>query len=132
MRPTPYRSAASISATLLLLPWKPIRSAGKAGSDRHGQLATGADVQPQALLVDPPCHGGAQESLAGVVDVGATAEIPEDLIERLLEVSRTRTEVVLVNHVCRGAEVSGDLADVKATDGQRPRRPDGPSVPRAP
>src|SRR5665647_3169236 len=94
--------------------------AGKTGSDRHGQLTAGADVQPQALLVDPPRHRSAQERLAGVVDVGAAAEIMEALIESLFELLCTRPEVVLVNDVCRCAEVFRDLADVEATDGQSP------------
>ena len=93
----------------------------KSGADRHCQLSAGADVEVQAFFVDPPCHGGAQERLARVVDVGATAEILEGVVEGVLELPCARAEVVLVNDVCRCAELAGHLADVEATDGQGTR-----------
>ncbi len=97
-----------------------------------GELGAGAGVEPQALLRHPARHLGAQERLAGVVDVGAAAQVRERRVEGRREIPRAGTEVVLVEHVDRRAVVAGDLPDVEPGDGQRPVRspldPRGPQV----
>ena len=90
------RRAARISATLLLLPCRPMPIARDAGADGDGELAARAHVEVQALVADPPGDLGAEEGLAGVEDVGPAAQVVEHLGIRLLELARARTEVVLV------------------------------------
>ena len=71
IRPTPAASARSSSSSLLLLPCSPIRARLDAGPQGDRQLATGADVDAEALLGYPAGHRGAEEGLPGVVDVPA-------------------------------------------------------------
>ena len=82
------------------------RDAGPLG---HGELAAGAHVEVQALVVDPPRDLGAEERLAGVEHVGTTRQAVEHLGIRLLEIPCARTEVVLVDDVCRRAELACQL-----------------------
>ena len=91
-----------------------------AGPQCDGELTAGADVEVQPLVVDPPGHLGAEERLAGIEDVGPTRETVEHLGIRLLEIPCARTEVILVDDVCRGAELSCQLGDAHSADGQHP------------
>ncbi len=84
------------------------------GRQRDGQLTAGADVEEQALLGDHPDHRAAQERLAGVVDVRVR--------EGRAELAAALAQVVLVQHVRRGAVLGGQVADVQARDGQRAGR----------
>ena len=105
---------ARSSATVLLLPWKPIRAGSKPARSGDGQLAAGADVEAEPLLGDPARDRRAQERLAGVVDVVAG--------ERVAEGARPGPEVGLVEDVRRGA-VLGDQVGQR-----RPRRPRSDAV----
>ena len=115
MRPTPTSSARRSSATDLLLPCSPMRRGRELGLDRDGELATGAHVEVEALLGDPARRGDAEECLAGVVDVGVG--------ERLLEAARAASEVVLVEDVCRRAELGGEVESPTPLQRSAHRRP---------
>ena len=78
------------------------------GPQGHGQLTAGAHVHAEPLLGHPAGDRGAQEGLARVVDVPAG--------ERRGEVPGPGAQVVLVEHVDRGAELFGDLGDGQARD----------------
>src|SRR6478735_2137535 len=106
--------------------------AGDAGALGHGELAAGAHVEVQALVMDPARDLGAQEGLPRIEDVCATREALEHLGIRLLELPCARTEVVLVDDVCRRAEVTCQLGDAHPTDREdavapppHGRRPEG-------
>ena len=106
--------------------------AGDAGALGHGELAAGAHVEVQALVMDPPRDLGAEEGLARVEDVGATRQAVEHLGIRLLELPCARTEVVLVDDVCRCAELARQLGDADPADREdavapppHGRRPEG-------
>ena len=88
--PTPALTAAVSSSTDLLLPCSAIRSAREVGVQRDRELAAAADVERQALFVDPAGDLGAQERLGGVAHVVAAAEGRGDL-------AAARPEVVLVD-----------------------------------
>ena len=88
----------------------------EAGPLRDGELATGRDVEAETLLVDPPGDGGAEEGLARVVDVGTAADRGEGRGELVSEGPGPGPEVVLVQDVCRGAVLAGQLDDVDPTD----------------
>ena len=103
IRPTPASTARSISAALLLLPCSAIRSAGIPRVERGGQLAAGADVEVEPLLVQPAHDGAGQERLAGVEDVGVRAE-------GVAPGAAAGAEVVLVEEVGRRAELLGERA----------------------
>ena len=98
-----------------------------AGPHGDRELAAGADVEPQVVVADPARHLGAEEGLAGVVDVGAAAEIGEDLGVGVAEVAGPGAEVGLVEDVGGGAELACEVVDGHATDRQRAVRaaPDG-------
>jgi hypothetical protein len=78
----------------------------------HRQLATGADIEEEPFLHHPPGDCRAQEGLACVVHVSASTGVGERRGILLLESPCTRTEVVFVEHVCRGAEVPLECEDV--------------------
>ena len=81
----------------------------EAGVQRDGELAAAADVERQALFVDPARDLGAQERLCGVADVLAAAE-------RRGDVAAAGPEVVLVDDEQRGAVLGGELGDGHAGD----------------
>ena len=125
IRPTPTSTARSSSATLLLLPWKPIRArveAGRSATASSPPVQT-SRLRPSSAIQRTLAHG--QERLAGVVDVGAG--------ERVAERAGPSPEVVLVDDVQRRAELArrGRRADTPATvehavavlgDARRPQR----------
>ena len=82
----------------------------EAGAQRDGQLAAGADIQAQPLLVDPAGHGGAEEGLAGVEDVEGG--------ERVAERPGAGPQVVLVEHVRRGHVLGDEVCHRHPADGQ--------------
>ena len=55
--------------------------AGDAGPGGDGEFAAGGGVQAQAFLLDPADDGGAEEGLAGVVDVHSPADVGEGVVE---------------------------------------------------
>ena len=69
---------------------------------RDGEFSAAADVQRQALFVDPARDLGAQERLGRVVNVLATAE-------GIRDVAAACPEVVLIDDEHRGAELGGDF-----------------------
>src|SRR5207237_8910902 len=77
----------------------------------NGQLASGRDVEGEPFLLDPARNLRAEERLACVVDVDVRTE-------RLAKKSSPVTEVVLVQDVRGSVVLLGEIADVKATDGQ--------------
>ena len=76
---------------------------GHAGGERGGQLAAGADVEVEPLLVQPAHDGAGEERLAGVEDVGVRPE-------RVAPGAAAGPEVGLVEEVGGGAELLGELA----------------------
>ena len=93
--------------------------------ERQRQLATGAHVETEALLVQPPDDGRRQERLARVVHVARGAE-------RVGEVLASRPEVVLVQHHQRRAVLFGQRHRVHPGElhgagrrAARTTRPDG-------
>lgn len=111
IRPTPASTARRISAVVLLLPWKAIRAAGDPGVQRGGQLAAGADVEVEPLLVQPADDGAGEERLARVEDVGVG---PEGVAPG----AAAGPEVGLVQEEGGGAELLGEAGDRQAADGQ--------------
>ena len=73
------------------------------GAQCDSELTAGADVEPQTLLDHPARGGDTEERLAGVVDVGVR--------ERVTEGASPGAEVVLVDDVGGGAELSGEVGD---------------------
>ena len=103
----------------------------EAGAQRDGELAAGADVEPQPLLGHPARDRGAQERLGGVVDVAAR--------EGVAPGPAAGAEVGLVEHVRRGAELGRERPHVDAAEledavvgaaGAAPARPGGRGRPR--
>ena len=90
------------------------------GPHRDGELAARAHVEAQALVADPAGDLGAQEGLAGVVDVRAAAQVVEDLGVGVAEGARPGAEVVLVEDVGRGAELAGQIEDADPRHGEGP------------
>ena len=80
------------------------------GGQRGRQLTAGAHVERQPFALDDADDRLAQERLAGVVDVGAGEPVPE--------LPAPRTDVGLVQHVRRGAELAREVVDAYAADGQ--------------
>ena len=113
-----------ISASLLLLPCKPIRSAG---NPARSATASSPPVQMSRLSPSSATQRAtarAQERLARVVDVAAAAAV-ERRGERVAERPGPRAEVVLVQHVRRGAVLARRAHHVDAAD-----RAGGPSASR--
>ena len=113
------RAPRSISAIDLLLPCS--RSARREARPASA-TASSPPVQTSRRSPssrDPARDLGAEERLAGVVDVGAAAEVGEGLVEGRRNAARPSTEVVLVDDVGRRAELRGEVADVDAADRQR-------------
>ena len=71
IRPTPASTARRSSAHGLVVAVEADPGRVDAGAQRDGQLAGRADVEAQPLLGDPAGDRGAEERLAGVVDVVA-------------------------------------------------------------
>ena len=91
-------------------------------AQRDRQLAAAADVEREALLVDPAGHLRAEERLGRVVHRGR----PERGRERVC----AGTEIGLVDHEQRCAVGLGEVAHVDARDLHDPRRgPDGVARP---
>ena len=67
------------------------------GADGDRKLAATAHVEEQAIVADPPGDLGAQECLAGVIDVGAAAQAVEDLGVGADELRRAPAEIGLVD-----------------------------------
>src|SRR5690606_27790200 len=88
---------------------------GHAGAPGDRDPTTGCDVEPEAFIDDPSGDLGAQERLAGVVDVGTTAYLGERTCVVVAEGAGTAAEVLLVEDVGRGAELGSDRADVEPT-----------------
>ena len=84
-----------------------IRSAGNPAAQRQRQLATGADVQAEALLGQPPHRGGAQEGLAREGHRARDIAVGVGRLER----RSARPEVRLVEDQRRGAVLGGEVAD---------------------
>ena len=105
--PTPTSTARSISARLLLLPWKPEARGVDAGGERDGELAAAAHVDVEAGVGHPARDLGAQERLAGVVDLRARADRARTRRRTRLGCSAAREQGVgLVDDVQRGAELA--------------------------
>lgn len=81
------------------------------GVQRGGQLAAGADVEVEPLLVQPADDGAGEERLARVEDVGVG---PEGVAPG----AATGPEVGLVQEEGGGAELLGEAGDRQAADGQ--------------
>ena len=88
------------------------RRDGKPACTCDSQLPPRADVEPQPLLADPAGHGGAEERLCGVRDIGSHRA------EGVAEVTAARPEVVLVDDVGGRAVIDRDVAYVDPGDGQ--------------
>ena len=114
MRPTPASSAADSSATDLLLPCSSSRSPGNPACTRDGELAAGADVEAEPLLLDPARDRGAEKRLGRVEDQRAA--------ERLAIVAAARAEVGLVEQERRCAVLAHEVAHVVPAHRQRARR----------
>lgn len=84
---------------------------GHAGVQRGGQLAAGADIEVEPLLLEPAHDGAGEEGLACVEDVGAGSE-------RVGPGAAAGPEVGLVEEVGRGAELLGQPGDSDPADGQ--------------
>ena len=84
----------------------------ESGAQREPQLAAGADVQRQPLVVQPAHDLGAQERLSGVVHAVGAAE-------GVGEILAAAAEVGLVDDHQRGAVLLGEVADVDAGQAQR-------------
>ena len=78
--------------------------AWEAGAHRDGELAAGADVEPEPLLLDPACDRGAEERLRGVEDLRAA--------ERLAVVAAPAPQVRLVHEEGRAAVLGDEITDV--------------------
>lgn len=91
---------------------------GHPGVQRGGQLAAGADVEVQPLLLEPAHHGTREEGLVGVEDVGVRSE-------GVRPGAAAGPEVGLVQEVRRGAELLGQAGDFDPADGERAVRVTG-------
>ena len=78
---------------------------GDAGAGRDGKFPAGGGVQAEAFLLHPPDDCGAQEGLAGVVDVHSPADVREGVVEGVLEGTGPGAEVGLAHHEQRRAEL---------------------------
>ena len=94
---------------------------GHAGPEQHSQLAAGTGVHAQPVLHQPARHLGAQERLAGVVDVGPAAQLRERVPEGVPEGHRPAPEVGLVEHVRWRAVLGREVPDVDPAHLQRAR-----------
>ncbi|TWH01886.1 hypothetical protein L615_001500000590 [Nocardioides sp. J9] len=81
-----------------------------AGTQRDGQLTVAAHVEAQPLLRDPAGDRGAEEGLAGVVDVVAAERVAEGL--------RPGAELALVEDERRGVHVGHQVRHRDAADVQ--------------
>ena len=79
-----------------------------AGRQRDRQLATGADVEPGALLADPARDVGRQQRLGGVHDF--------DVAQRGAVALQPVPKVGLVENVGGGSEFVGDIRQRHVTD----------------
>jgi hypothetical protein len=92
--------------------------AGNAGLCRDRELTAGGSIQPEALFFDPAHHGGAQERLAGIVDVHTPADIGKRIVERVAEGACPGAEIILAHDEQRGSVLLLELADRNAADGE--------------
>ena len=102
----------------LVVPVQGDVGAGDAGAEGDGEFAAGRRVQAQPLFLDPADHGGAQEGLAGIVDVHSPANIGEGVVERVAERPGPGPEVGLAQHEQRRAVLALQLADRQPLDGE--------------
>ena len=116
--PTPTSTARTSSETSLLLPWKPILSAGHAGGECDLELAARAHVDVQSCLDHPTCDLDAEERLARVVHArlgpvggGRAGEGP-------VRLDRAGAGVLLVEHQQRRAEFGAQIRCVDAAEVQ--------------
>ena len=86
--------------------------AGEAGADGDRELAAGADVEAQPLLLDPARDGGAEERLGGVEHHCAA--------ERLAIVPAAAPQVGLVEQKGRAAVLGHQLAHVVPAEHEVP------------
>ena len=86
---------------------------GEAGPGGYGEFAPGADVEVQALLGNPAGDLGAQEGLAGVIDIGAPGEA---VGEGVPEGAGPGAEIGLIQHIGGRAEFACERDDVDAAD----------------
>ena len=86
--------------------------AREAGADGDRELAAGAHVEPEPLLLDPACDGGAQERLAGVEDLAAAERVavgPAPVAQvRLVEEERRACRARRRDRGRRGRAAPGD------------------------
>ena len=78
------------------------------GRERHRELAAAGHVDPQARRDDPAGDLGAQERLAGVVDVRGPADAGELGVEGLADAGGAREHIQLVHDVDGRAELGDE------------------------
>ncbi len=89
-----------------------------AGPGCHSELAARAGVQPESFVRHPGGDSGAQERLAGVVDVHSPADVGERGIKSVLEGPGTGPEIGLAHNKQRRTELCLELADGDAVNGE--------------
>jgi hypothetical protein len=98
--------------------------AGEAGPDRDRELAAGAHVQAETLLLDPAGHRGAEERLGGVEDHRAAERLPVVAQRRRRSASSSR-KTGLPCSATRAGDVVAAQDSLPCPARLRPERPDG-------